>query len=230
MELFLIFIVLPFLFSLAFVFIIFLRSASSLYVPFVLALCALVAVFASSFSQVCISSTTWMKTLEMAPSIFFNSFIYSAFVEEFFKMLCFYLIFSIIPSLSKYKDSLCKANSSIKDKEYIINATLFAMFFCATFAGFENVAYFSNEANIASKRLFSASLLHILLSPFYVGLLSKRCFNLFFSFVLSVSLHGCYNFFILQNMMSFSIFIIVFLLLFNIICFYRVQNFKINVC
>ncbi len=210
--------ILPFFFALIFAFVIFLRLVVPLYFPLVFAISAFASVLASSFVQQFLSSLRFSAWLEGLSFAFFQSFIYSALIEELFKIVFLYVTFWGIASISKNGvNTLGIKRLSDKNGEISLEPILFfSMFFCATFAGFENVAYFVYEPNIVLGRLFGPSLLHILLSFFYIGLFAKSRWMFFCAIALPIFFHGSYNFFLLLGKSLLSTLFLVLLIFLGI--------------
>lgn len=129
----------------------------------------------------------------------------------------------------EYVRKNCKEETNIILKQNAKECVLLIMFFASSFAGFENIAYIAIDPNIWPYRLFSASLLHILLSPIYVGVLRNTTLSFFSSVMIAIILHGSYNF-IASNMgLLYAYAIIALLLIKNIFYFSQSnKNFFLN--
>lgn|GEM_PF-1216267 len=213
----------PFIFSFVVAFVIFYRSRFSFSALLVLSLFSLLSLLFASFAQALLSSLIDLQNASFAS--IFRAYIYSSFIEECFKILVFYFFSKYLLNrflLFKKDDERgevikdCNAVSeNTKDSVFLI------MFFASSFAGFENIAYIAIEPNIWSYRLFSANLLHILLSPIYARILNNRVSSFFSSIMLATILHGSYNFIASDVGFLYSYIIIALLLIKNIFYFSR---------
>lgn len=181
---------------------------------------AFVSMFVASTIQVYLSSlNSYFAMKNFFTSIAFNSYIYSASVEELAKISFFMFSCKFIPAISQYKNDI--NNRDIQNnRETNTNKeiSLLAMIFATSFATFENIAYSVYAPTLVLLRLVTSTLLHIFIAPIYIGIFKKKIIS---SMVLPIFIHGTYNFLINASSITFlfSICIVLSLLFKNLYSF-----------
>ncbi len=216
---FICFVFFPFIFSVFFSFFLVCRMGVQVYAVLYASLFSFLAILVSSILQLLIFFlfSPLLGQREIL-NLFFDSFIYSATIEEMIKFFLFYYFLLRV----KYSSSLTISNEE-KNKNQIL---ILVMFFASCFAGFENISYMLFEIRLLPIRLVTASLLHILVSPYYLKAIIKTK-NIHTSvLIIPIILHGTYNLLVTLGGVFFllSFVIIFFLLIQNILVFTRVEQ------
>ncbi len=213
-----VFILLPFVFSFIFAFVIFYTKAFGLGVLLFLCLFSLVSVLLSSFLQV------FTCPISKTQSLFFSSYLHSALIEECIKCTIFYFSLLIFVPEARNRKDVYKYNSNVFEKS-LFELFMFAMFFASSFSAFENISYFLLETKTLPIRIFTSSFLHILIAPYYLLVLSKhKKYNILLFLIVPILLHGTYNLFMKLGNVFFASIIIIFLILRNIIVLSKQNN------
>ena len=183
----------PFLVVFTLAFYLFLVESIPSYVPFLLIVASFIAVLFALLVQHCISSVALhIASNDTFAQMIFNSFLYSATIEEISKIFFFFTTYKLLHLRQQAKE---KTNSTS-----IRTISRLAMLFASSFAAFETVSYSIYEPQLLFIRLFSASLLHILVAPIYVGIFKKQ---MLLSIFASISIHGIYNLLVEASSVTF---------------------------
>lgn len=217
----------PFIFSFVIAFVIFYKRIVSFSALLTLSLFSLSSLLLASCVQVLASPLSSLQGVSPIFASIFRAYVYSSLIEESSKIFIFYLFakcllnrFLLTKRNNNTRENYIK-DCSVVSKNNARGSVLLIMFFAASFAGFENIAYIAIEPNIWSYRLFNASMLHILLSPIYVGIFNDRIRSFVYSIVIATILHGSYNFVACNVGALYSYIIIGLLLIKNIFYFSR---------
>ena len=184
----------PFIFAFIIAFVLFFVYATPLRIPFVISLFSFCSIFLSSVLQVLLSSlqikikdySTFLLTL-------FNSYIYSATVEEGIKLLLFYFFLHFFCPDFEKKGGIEGVSPKARDSKISI---FLAMFFAACFAAFENISYVATDFRTLPIRMVTVTFLHISIAQYYLYIKANWQKKIFLSLLLPIFIHGSYNLFI----------------------------------
>ncbi len=194
---------LPFLVVIILAFYVFLVERLVPYIPLFIVVCSFVSVLLALVIQHYLSSTSsyFLPNNHLCYTLFI-SFIYSASVEELSKMFLFFISCKSLHLTEKFGDISTSNNGQLKVNNSSPKIlSILAILFASSFAAFENVGYSVYNPELLLFRLFSATLLHIFIAPIYIGLFKKKVMS---SIILSIAIHGSYNFLINASKATFS--------------------------
>jgi len=186
-------VVLPFFLVFFFAFYLFFSEKLPPYIPLFLVLSSFISVLSALIIQHYL--TFFVLHLLGKENHFyytiFNSFVYSATIEEISKIFFFFLSCNLLRLTSRFKVKLQIEKTQQVNILSEKTISVLAMFFASSFAAFETVGYSIHEPKLLFLRLLTATLLHIFISPIYVGIFKKKVLS---SIALSIAIHGTYNF------------------------------------
>lgn len=210
-------VVLPFLLVFLLAFRLFLIEKLFPHIPLLLVIFAFASLLFALFLRHYLSFLTlYLSSRDSFSQVLLDSFLYSATVEEVSKILFFFIsckVLRLVPNvLSPHVASMalhstqksCQAEGRVNDAKKIDEESrkklaVLAVFFATSFAAFENVGYSLYEPEVLLLRFCTATLLHILIAPFYLGIFKSQLH------VIAVSsiIHGTYNFLITLGSVGF---------------------------